>query len=371
MYKHSLGQIYRSFLVLISIVILILFITSTLPYVYPFVIAVIIAFIIHPIVSFLEQSLKFPRTFATIIVMFFVASLLVMLSFLLISEMVQGTAYLADRIPTYYQSFIAILEDRFKESIIPIYNKLATIFQSLNQTQQEALLENLQNLSGDLASSGTALLQDFFLKIPVFLSLLPASLTIIIFIILATFFITKDMEQWKKRIKKVIPTNSSKYYHALPTHFREAFAGYFKAQLLLILITAGIIFIGLSLLQVKHTPTITFFAAIADFLPLIGTGILFFPWILYTFLTNHYDMTIGLCILYMIIVIFRQILEPKILSSHIGVNPLVGLMILFVGIQLWGVTGIIIAPFLLIIVTVIYKAGIFTLLWAFIKGEAK
>ena len=85
------------------------------------------------------------------------------------------------------------------------------------------------------------------------------------------------------------------------------------------------------------TTLIIFFV---DFIPYIGVGTVFIPWILYQFFTEQFMLTIQLSILYIIVIIARQILEPKILASSIGIHPLIALIILFIGIQSFGILGV-------------------------------
>src|SRR5699024_11387046 len=70
---------------------------------------------------------------------------------------------------------------------------------------------------------------------------------------------------------------------------------------------------------------IALLTSIVDFLPFIGTGIVFIPWIIYLFFTDHFTLTIFISMLYMIIIIQRQLSEPKIVSKSIGLPPLVTL----------------------------------------------
>src|SRR5699024_5390579 len=151
-------------------------------------------------------------------------------------------------------------------------------------------------------------------------------------------------------------------------HFKKALTGFMKAQFILIFITMLIIFAGLSLLKVDHAVTIALLAALVDLFPYIGTGIIFIPWAVYLFITGNYSLTIGLTLLYMFIIIVRQFLEPKILSSNIGLHPLAVLIVLFISMQLWGVSGIIIAPILVVVGIVLFQTEIFHKVLMFIKG---
>src|SRR5699024_6773123 len=111
--------------------------------------------------------------------------------------------------------------------------------------------------------------------------------------------------------------------------------GYIKAQCILIAISAFISLVGLLFLGMNHAFTITLIIAFVDLLPIIGTGIIFIPWIGYLFFSGDYSLTIGLTFIYMAIILIRQILEPKILSVNVGVSPLIALLTLFISVQWW------------------------------------
>src|SRR5699024_2382497 len=138
----------------------------------------------------------------------------------------------------------------------------------------------------------------------------------------------------------------------------QTIAGYLKGEIKLIVISAAIVYAGLLVLQMDHALTITVLAAFIDLFPFIGTGMLFIPWILYMFMTADYRMTIGLCVLYIIVVIQRQLLEPKIRSTSVGLHPLTALFVLFVCLQVSGVFGLFISPIVLILIGTLYKTGV-------------
>nr|WP_267879715.1 AI-2E family transporter [Caldalkalibacillus mannanilyticus] len=79
-------------------------------------------------------------------------------------------------------------------------------------------------------------------------------------------------------------------------------------------------------------------------------------------------MVIGLSVLYAIVVVQRQMMEPKILGTNVGLDPLLTLVALFVGFQLFGLIGLIIGPVLMVIFSAMARAGVFRDLWAFIRG---
>lgn len=368
MYKPRLYQFLRILAVIGAVLGVYLFIKFTFSFFYPILLAALISFFIDPFVSFFEKKFRFPRAIATITVIISMFLVVAGALFLVITEVFQGTAYLAEKIPTQFQVFIGFLEEILNTKILPLYNKIISLFHTLDPSQQLAITENIKHFTDHIASTGATLLQNILLKISVILSALPNSFTVFMFVILATFLITNDMSGMKQALRKITTSSARSSAKHILAHVKKAFLGFIKAQLILIFITAFIIFTGLLILRVDHVLTIVLLASIVDLIPLIGTGALFIPWIVYLFITANYTLTISLTILYMIIIISRQILEPKILSSNLGINPLAALFGLFIGIQLWGLLGIVIAPILLVFLNALYQAGLMKKIGLFIKG---
>src|SRR5699024_1700505 len=126
------------------------------------------------------------------------------------------------------------------------------------------------------------------------------------------------------------------------------------------------VFIGLWIFQVEHLFTLTLIVFFVDFIPYVGIGAVFIPWIIYNFFIEQHLLTMRLSILYIIVIIVLQVIEPKILASSIGLHPLIALIILFIGIQSLAIIGIFITPLILILISAIYHAGIFHFLWHYI-----
>lgn len=368
MYKQILFRCLRLFFVLASIIIIYFTLKYTIIFFYPFLIALIFSFLLQPFVTYLENKLKFPRIFAT----FFIVSLVFILisgtAFFIIAEIIQGTTYLAIQIPDHFQTFISQFEFFLTDKLVPWYHKLTSFVRSLNMNQQATINDSIQQFTTQLTTSGTLFLKNFFLKIPAILSMIPYSITVTIFTIIATIFIINDWLMLKSIIQKIIPQQLKMSSKNIVKYFKKSLLGYIKAQFILIMISASITLIGLLFLDINHALTITFIIAIVDLLPLVGTGIIFIPWISYLFLTAHYPLTIGLALIYIVIIITRQIFEPKLISASIGINPLIALLIVFISIQLWGVLGVFIAPIILVLINTCYRAEVFNQIWYYVKG---
>ena len=150
---------------------------------------------------------------------------------------------------------------------------------------------------------------------------------------------------------------------------KMALVGFIRAQLTLITLTAIIILVGLMILKVNYALTLALVIGLVDLLPYLGVGAVMVPWIVYLFIVGNYKLAIGLSILYLITIVVRQFLEPKVYASNIGLDPLLTLVALFVGLQLFGFIGLIIGPTLTVILMALYRARVFHDTFDYIAGR--
>lgn len=361
-------QVFRGILVISVFVLCLVIIKWVFYYTYPFLIAFIISAFAQPFLTFFQKQFHLSRLLATLIFLLINIIIIIAVGLLLLSELMNGFAFLTDIIPHYFRQLILTMEQLFQYYLVPIYHKIFQSLQTMPPETQIVLEEQIQQIAQNSAESGATLIQAVLLKIPSILIFLPTSLISFILILLASFFMIKDWEKLKDKLTQIVPARFNNFRLLFMKHFKNVLLGYVKAQSLLITISTCIIFIGLIFLQVEHALTITLLTALADLLPLIGTGIIFIPWILFLFFTGNYPLTIGIAIIYGITVISRQLLEPKIMSDKIGVHPLFTLFILFLMFQLWGANGVILTPGILIIFVVCKESGLFLFIWRFIKG---
>jgi sporulation integral membrane protein YtvI len=127
---------------------------------------------------------------------------------------------------------------------------------------------------------------------------------------------------------------------------KKTLSGYLKAYLLIMLITFFEVFIGLSILKVNYAFILAIVIAIVDILPVLGTGAVLVPWAILAFIGGNAPLGIGLIVLYGVTLIARQIIEPRIIGSTLGLHPLMTLASVYIGLKLLGLAGIFIGPIL-------------------------
>lgn len=335
-------------------------------YTYPFLIAIAIAFIMNPLVNILETKGRMPRPVAVFLSILVILGIIIGIITLLIVELVNGTLYLSERIPEDFATLVNYFEDLIASQIIPIYERLTSMLSTLDPNHQKEIMKQIENVGGNIAASGANLLESILKWLPEKLSQIPDFATVLVFSLLGTFFISKDWYRWGNKIKSLTPdkimSSSGNVFRGL----QNALFGFMKAQFTLISITAIIVLIGLLILQVDYAITIAIITGVVDLLPYLGTGLIFVPWIIFMFFTGNYFLTIGLSILYIVVIIQRQMMEPKVLSTNIGLDPLATLISLFVGYQLFSFLGLIIGPVFLVIVKTLFQTGVLQEIWNFI-----
>jgi len=336
---------------------------------YPFIIAFFIALFINPLVDFLERKAKMPRWLAvsvTLIVLFAGAAGIVTL---LIAEIVSGTQYLADVVPRKFQTLITYMESFAANQLIPLYQDLAVLFKSLNADQQDTIMQNIQAVGAQIATTVGEFIQRVLQNIPQLLAWLPNAATVFIFSLLATFFISKDWHRLMRMAQQWLPEKARTSGRTVFLDLKRALVGFIKAQATLISITTVIVLVGLLVLRVDYAITIALIIGFVDILPYLGTGIVFVPWIIYAAVSGDVPFAIGLGVLYIVVLVQRQIMEPKVLSSSIGLDPLATLIALFVGFKLLGFLGLIAGPVALVIIRTLHSANVFRDIWRFVIGK--
>ena len=130
-----------------------------------------------------------------------------------------------------------------------------------------------------------------------------------------------------------------------------------RGYIIILLITCAELFIGFTILRLEYAFVLAMLIAIMDILPVVGTGTALIPWGVYQLIIGNVWMGLGLLVLYAAITVIRQIIEPKIIGKQVGLTPIVTLMAMYLGLQLFGIIGMVCLPILLIIIVKLQESG--------------
>jgi sporulation integral membrane protein YtvI len=313
----------------------------------PLLFAYLVAVLLNPVINIFENKLHLSRTLGTLIslVLFLtmIGGVVYLLVFNLISEMVDLSVTLSTYSNEWnHWSFNNVI-DKFQVFL----ERLHIPSQFVKETMEDfwKSLDVVRDVVGVLLSQ--------FLN---FIKALPQYFILLVVTLIASFFFARDYQQIKANVSGLIiqwmPDKWEAGTRRVGQGLQRALHGYIRAILILISITGFLTLIGLSILGVRYAFILALLMALLDLLPIVGPGTVFIPWALLMFLTGSPGFGIGLLILYGILVIVRQMLEPKVVGEHIGLHPLTTLVSLYLGFTIFGFWGLILGP----AVVIIYKA---------------
>lgn len=161
---------------------------------------------------------------------------------------------------------------------------------------------------------------------------------------MATLYLTPawhDIGMW---ITKHFPKRSAAFLRGVRSSLFSTLLLYGRAYAILIALTFTELIIGLSLLGVPYVFGLSFLIALIDILPVLGVGTVLLPWALLSLLWGNTRMGFGLLVLYAVISVVRQLTEPRIIGTQVGLHPLIALFSLYVGARLFGAAGLFLLP---------------------------
>lgn len=336
---------------MIALLLLIFLVPKILVFFMPFVIGWIIALIANPLVHFFEAKLKIKRKAGTAFVIIAVIALVILVGYLIGAKVIQEAIGLFHELPAMWNS----LEEDFRT----IAKNLDVLYRRFPIELRERISdigEQTGTYLGDIVGQvGTPTIE----AVGNFAKHLPSVLIGIIMCLLSSYFFVAERDYMMTKLKAHMPEAISYRWNMMMRSFKRAVGGYFKAQFKIEIWMYLLLVIGFSILNVKYALLIALGIAALDFFPIFGTGTVLIPWAIIKILSADYKMAVGLLIIWCGGQLARQIIQPKIVGDSIGVSPIPTLFLLFIGYQVAGVFGMIIAVPIGIIVLNMYEEGVF------------
>ena len=193
-------------------------------------------------------------------------------------------------------------------------------------------------------------------------SFLTASVDMVFSIVvcfIAAYTFTAQQAEITSWFQQHIPGSTMDYFRLIKDNFKKAVGGYFKAQFKIMLIMFVIMFIWFEIMDISYSALVAFGVAFLDFLPVFGMGAILWPWIIIDIIGANYTQAILLGILYGICQLIRQILQPKLVSDAVEMNPLFTLFFMYVGYKLNGIWGLIIGIPVGMVLISLFRIGAF------------
>lgn len=337
---------FKTLFVLSIVLLLYLFITRFFVYILPFILAWIIALLVNPLVNFLEKKTRLPRGLFSICLVLLLYAVLTLLIIVGASRLVMELSNILERLPQY-----AVVLRRATEDWIA-YGQ--NIYINLTPETTEVVRSSIINLINSLASAISGAIG----RSMSLLSIFPKTLLFIIVTMVSSYMMSKDMYLIRNVFASQVPEDIINRIKSVYADLIKALGGFIRAQLTIMGITFLITITGLYLIGVPYALTMAIVIGVVDALPILGTGAVIIPWAVINIIMKHYSLAAALLVLYGVIVVTRQIIEPKIMGKNIGLHPLATLISLYIGMRIFGIIGILIGPLTLIVIKALQKTSI-------------
>ncbi len=331
---------------------------------FPFVLAAIVALVLRRPIRKLASKIHIPKKgAATIVLLLFylvIVAVIVGIVFGLINGIVKWVSQLPDLYVRDIQPALANGLQWFEEKLLLIGGEYSDYLNDLT----DRILGAAYSLVSFISSGVLNVAQKAAMGVP-------KALIATLFCIIATIFLTLDLDnveyfilsQFSERGKHII-IESQKYIGQTMGHIIKSYA-------IILSVTFIELTIGLTILGVSRAPFYALLIAIFDVVPALGTGGIVIPWAVIELIGSNWKMALGLIIMYIIITVVRQTIEPKIVGHSIGLHPVLMLMSMYLGAKIFGVLGIIILPFTLVVLRNLNDSGRISLFKSKYKQEDK
>ena len=316
----------------------------------PFIVALLVSLLLKPAVAFFNERFKIPRSIAGIVL---VVLFYALVGFLLTIIGVQLFAAA--------KSFFLLLPSLYTNTIAPWFDHLFVSLQAFAEkldpsttAAYNAVASNINTSLGqavvNLSKGVVGWVTNLTLKTPGFL--LKLLITVI-----ATMFLTADFPRIKAFVMRQLPVRICDLLHNARVQLGRTLWSYTRSYAIILTMTFLEIAVGLLLIGVKNAFGIAILIALFDILPVVGSGLILLPWTIFTLFSGNLPVGIGLGVLYVVVIVVRQIMEPKIVGDRVGLHPLVTLLSMVLGTYLFGGIGLLGLPITVALLHALNKQG--------------
>ena len=326
-------RLKNSFLIIFTflgaVLLGLVFFKYILPILLPFILAWGFALAIRPTARALHRRLRVPvRIISPILALLLILLAVATVAALAVTLAVQGWGLLSSLAEG------GKLEALIKNILNPFDGRLEGAFSS---ELEGHLNEAIGGLITRLLSSVATLLTSIVTGVPKILLFLLVT-------VIATVYFSIDLDRINAYLLGLLPKRIGSAALAFKQSTLGVMLKYLRSYGILMLITFAIMLVGFTFLKIKYSLLLAELVALLDALPVLGVGTVLVPYSLIAFIGGDTALGIGLLVLLMINEIVRQLVEPKILGKHLGIHPLLTVVMLYAGYSLFGFLGLILLP---------------------------
>ena len=311
----------------------------------PFLIAWLVSLVIRPLSDTLHKRTGMPKKIISVLLVLFVLALLGSILFLLIDRLL----YELRGIVVY----ITQNADMWINGITEYINKLSERFPILQSFGKEEEVREV------LSTIAQGLLTKFTDNVPNMLknavTVLPNLLFVSLILIMASYYFCAEYDDIKRYFAAIFPLKIKVLFSDVGKRIKKVGKNVAKGYLLTMALTFLQLYIGFLILKTEYAFSVALIIALIDILPVIGVGTVLIPWAAVKIMAGSYYQGFGLLIIFAVVSVIREIVEPRIVGKSIGLHPLATLFAMYVGLEICGFVGIILFPVIFIALKTLFS----------------
>ena len=299
----------------------------------PFVIALLVAWLLRPLGRLYRQRAPKLASALIVVTVLLFYLLLGVLAMLLLVDLLTGLAQYLGKLPELYTQTI---EPGLRNLYANARDLAARFDPSVADVVNMVLPQVISSVGGAVTNFSVTAVG----KLTGLVTALPSVLISALIAVIASFFTAVSYDSMKAFLQRNLPAKFTETAGYAIRSFRNIIRQYGKSYLLVMLITFGELTLGLLIIGVRRAILLAALIAIFDIFPVVGAGAILLPWAVISLIQGKTLQALGLLILYVVILVVRQFLEPKVVGKQVGLPPLVTLACMFVGTSLFGAWGL-------------------------------
>lgn len=317
----------------------------------PFIIGWFLAWLAGPVVHFFEVKMKIKRKAGSALVIISVIAGICVLIYFIGNLLVREILGVLRIMPDFWSEV--------KIEFVGFTREWSKVIESLPEEVVEKANELGENIGSELGVLVGELSMPTVDAARKFAGNIPGAVIAVVMCLLSAYFFVAEKDYLTNFLKRIFPDRLKKKCLLLKQTTIDVIMGYLIAQFKIEIWVYLVITAGLLLLRVRYGYLIAIPIALLDVLPLFGTGTILIPWGLFKLLSTDYMYALGLTAIWGISQLVRQIIQPKVIGDSMGMASIPSLILLYAGYKLAGVTGMIAAVPLGILILAMNKAGFF------------
>lgn len=300
-----------------------------LPISVPFILGILVAYL----VIWISRKLHCPHRLLRIGLAVLIYGIIGSLITLLASRGIFAITSLIKWLPGIYESKLlplASLAYEWGDQTVQLLNP--TLVSTLDSLL-EGLLSAAKSLISHLTGLAVNLVSDLATGVP-------SLILSILAMIFSTVFVVSDFERIEAFYTQRIPQSIKKILTSIKIYLTDTLFVVIRSYALIMLLTFTELSILFSVFGIDRAVLKATLIAVLDILPILGTGGIMIPWAVVSFILGDISLGIRLLVIYGVVTVIRNYVEPKIVGTQLGLHPIITLVSMFIGLRLFGFWGL-------------------------------